>query len=242
MTSRLELVTFDLDNTLWDVDSVIREAERVMREWLAERAPGIVSLTTDHYAELRAEVVREHPGLAHDVTRLRAEVLLRALVKVGEHRSSAGKLAQQALDVFLHERHKVKYFDGALDALAALAARYPLAALTNGNANVNRLGLERYFRFGISAADVGVSKPHPAMFEAALARAGSSPERAVHVGDNPVDDIRGASSAGYRTVWVNLRGIALPPEIEATREVRTLAELPSAIDAIDALTPPRGRG
>ena len=114
--------------------------------------------------------------------------------------------------------------------------------MTNGNANVNRLGLERYFRFGISAADVGVSKPHPAMFEAALARAGSSPERAVHVGDNPVDDIRGASSAGYRTVWVNLRGIALPPEIEATREVRTLAELPSAIDALDALTPPRGRG
>ena len=98
MTSRLELVTFDLDNTLWDVDSVIREAERVMREWLAERAPGIVSLTTDHYAELRAGVVREHPGLAHDVTRLRAEVLLRALVKVGEHRSNAGRLAQQALN------------------------------------------------------------------------------------------------------------------------------------------------
>jgi putative hydrolase of the HAD superfamily len=233
MTTRIELVTFDLDNTLWDVDSVIREAERVMRAWLAERAPSIAALSTEHYAELRAEVLRAHPGLAHDVTRLRIEVLLRALVKVGEHHSNAGKLADQALDVFLHERHKVKYFDGALDALERLAERYPLAALTNGNANVNRLGLERYFRFGISAADVGMSKPHPAMFEAALARVGSRADRAVHVGDNPIDDIRGASAVGYRTVWVNLKGLALPEDIEATREVTRLTDLPATIAALD---------
>jgi len=164
---------------------------------------------------------------------------LRALVKVGEPPTNAGKLAEEALDVFLHERHKVKYFDGAMDALAELSKRYPLAALTNGNANVSRLGLERYFRFGISAADVGASKPHPAMFEAALARVGSTSACAVHVGDHPIDDIRGASAVGYRTVWVNLKGAVLPDDIETTREVNRLAELPAAIADLDTPTPTR---
>jgi putative hydrolase of the HAD superfamily len=239
MTARIDLVTFDLDNTLWDVDSVIREAERVMRAWLAERVPSINALNTEHYVALRTEVLGVHPGLAHDVTRLRAEVLRRALVGTGQHPTAAGRLAEEALDVFLHERHKVKYFDGALDALDALARRYPLVALTNGNANVNRLGLERYFRHGISAADVGVSKPAPAMFEAALTRIGTRAERAVHVGDHPVDDIRGASAVGYRTVWVNLKGVSLPDDIEATREVNRLSELPAAIAALDTPTPTR---
>jgi putative hydrolase of the HAD superfamily len=238
----IDLVTFDLDNTLWDVDSVIREAERVMRSWLAEKAPAIAALTTDHYIELRTDVLREHPGLAHDVTRLRTEIVLRALVKVGQQHTAASALAEQALDVFLHERHKVKFFDDALDVLERLAARYPLAALTNGNASIDRLGLGRYFRFGISAADVGMSKPHPAIFQAALERAGVTAERAVHVGDNPIDDIHGAAVLGYRTVWVNLKGGALPPEIRATREVTSLAELPTVIAALESdVTPTRAR-
>ena len=51
---------------------------------------------------------------------------------------------------------------------SALARRHRLGALTNGNADIARLGLDRFFRFAFSAADVGAAKPAPEMFRAAL--------------------------------------------------------------------------
>jgi len=230
---RIRLVTFDLDNTLWDVDSVIREAERVTRRWLIEQVPEAADITPDAYLALRAEALADAPRLAHDVSRLRIEVSRRALLGTGRSAQEAQRIAEAAFELFLHERHKVKYFDGALDALDTLARRYALGSLTNGNADIGRLALARFFRFGISAAEVGASKPDAAMFRAALLRARVTAVEAVHVGDHPVDDIQGASDLGIHTVWVNLQGAAHPDGVTPTRAVAALVELPDRIAEID---------
>ncbi|MDE0422729.1 MAG: HAD family hydrolase [Gammaproteobacteria bacterium] len=223
----IRLVTFDLDNTLWSVDVVIGRAEARMRDWIRPRAPEYDALAQENHAAIRKSVIAANPDIEHDISRLRERALLATFEHCGYARATAAKLAAGAFAVFLEWRHRIEYYDGALDVLEALAARYTLASLTNGNADFVRLGLDRYFTFGYCAADVGVSKPHTAMFERALAQAGVTPAEAVHVGDHAIHDVRGATDAGMATVWVNLDASAEDPGASAT--VTSLQEVPRAI-------------
>jgi FMN hydrolase / 5-amino-6-(5-phospho-D-ribitylamino)uracil phosphatase len=231
--SRIEVVTFDLDNTLWDVDSVIRNAERVTRSWFDVHVPELnATLRSADFAAMRQALVAERPELAHDLSRLREAVFARAITTVGRSTTEAAQLAAQAFALFLNERHKIIYFDGAIELLEGLACRHRLGALTNGNANITRLGLDRYFGFAFNAADVGASKPAPAMFRAALEHTGATASQMVHVGDNPLDDVHGAAQLGIATIWVNRNAAADPPPTEPTRVVARLAEIPDVLEQI----------
>ena len=227
----IKVVTFDLDNTLWETNNVIRRAEANMRTWLSSRVPEFEArFDNEAIGALRKELVQRTPDLAHDLSRLRTQVLLQAIKRCGYADGEARAHAEGAFEVFLRGRHEVDYYDGALEMLDTLAGRYVLGALTNGNADFTRLGLQRFFSFGFSSADVGASKPHPAMFQAALAHTGVDATAAVHVGDHPVDDIQGAREIGMHTVWVNHLGIE--GDVDATAEVGRLIELPAAIEGL----------
>ncbi|MYA17369.1 MAG: HAD family hydrolase [Gammaproteobacteria bacterium] len=227
MGTVIRLVTFDLDNTLWSVDVVIGRAEARMRDWIRPRVAEYDALAREYHAAIRDSVIAANPGIVHDISLLRERVLLATFELCGYARATAAALAAGAFAEFLEWRHRIEYYDGALDVLEALAGRYTLASLTNGNADFARLGLDRYFAFGYCAADVGLSKPHTAMFERAMAHAGVTPAEAVHVGDHAVDDVQGATDAGMATVWVNLDASAQDPGASAT--VTSLHEVPRAI-------------
>ena len=226
----IRLVTFDLDNTLWNVDGVIRLAESKTREWLVERAPKYAGLAPDQHHAIRTAVVRANPEVRHDISLLRELVLRESLQACGYPLPKATELAADAFAEFLDWRHRVTFFDGALDVLEELSSTYTLAALTNGNADFQRLGLERFFSFGYCAADVGASKPNTAMFNRAIAHADIPPTDAVHIGDNPVDDVEGATAAGMSTIWVNLDDSA--EQVDATATVTRLADLPAAVASL----------
>jgi putative hydrolase of the HAD superfamily len=63
--------------------------------------------------------------------------------------------------------------------------------------HLDRLGLARHFDTIVTSAEAGVPKPDPAIFRLALERLGAEPARALHVGDEPVDE-EGARSTGMR--------------------------------------------
>jgi len=224
----IRLVTFDLDNTLWETDYTIRRAESDMRDAFTRRVPEFSERFDFHATQaLREQVIRDAPEIAHDVTRLRKEVLFRAARECGCGEDDARAYAKEAFDVFLHARHRISYLDGALDLLEILKPRYILVSLTNGNADFVRLGLDRYFAFGFTAADVGAMKPHRAMFDAALERAGVVAVDAVHIGDQPIDDVQGAKDVGMHTIWFNPDGAKDP--VGASAEVSRLHEIPQVI-------------
>ena len=228
----IRLVTFDLDNTLWETDNTIRRAESDTRECMDRRVPGF-SRRFDFSATqaLREQVVRDTPAIAHDVSRLRKEVLFRAALECGCGEDDARACADEAFEVFLRARHRVSYLDGAIELLATLVPKYTLVSLTNGNADFERLGLDRYFSFGLTAADAGAMKPHPEMFRAALARAGVAADAAVHVGDQLIDDMRGAKDVGMHTIWFNPDGAS--DTVGASAEVSRLQEIPQAISLLE---------
>ena len=230
----IKLVTFDLDNTLWETDNTIRRAESDMRDRLDLRVPGF-SERFDFRATtaLREQVIADSPAIAHDVTRLRKEVLFRATRACGCGEDDARAYAEEAFEVFLRARHRVSYLDGALDLLATLKRRYTLVSLTNGNADFMRLGLDRYFSFGLTAADVGAMKPHRPIFDAALTRTRIPANEAVHIGDQLIDDVQGAKDAGMHTIWFNPDGER--DTTGASSQVSRLPEIPQAIAKLEGL-------
>jgi putative hydrolase of the HAD superfamily len=89
------------------------------------------------------------------------------------------------------------------------------------------LGWMRYFEGVVVSAVSGFEKPDPRLFEEALETSGVGRERALHVGNEPVADVKGAAEAGIDAVLVDRRGNAEAPE--ATFVVRDLGELPDLL-------------
>jgi putative hydrolase of the HAD superfamily len=68
--------------------------------------------------------------------------------------------------------------------------------------SLKKLGINKYFNTIVVSEEVGWRKPHKRIFEAALERLGVKAKEAVYVGDNPMEDIQGASAAGIKTIFV----------------------------------------
>jgi len=231
--NKIKIVTLDLDNTLWDVEATIIMAEKNMRQWMQDNVPEALDIyKSDATAEIRNQVVAENPAKIHDLTFLRIEVLCKIMAATGAVEEQARSLALEAFAVFFKGRNDVAFFPGALEMLDVLSQRYTLLALTNGNADVEQVGIAKFLAGAVSSADVGASKPDKLMFEAVLVKAGATADQCIHVGDHLTDDIAGAKNAGMHTLWVNLTGHKpSPDQAIANIEVTNLEQLPSALEA-----------
>ena len=222
-------ITLDLDDTLWPIAPVVLRAETVLGQWLRRHAPRTAErFPLEAMRALRDEVAREHPHLAHDFTRQRLISLERMLTAAGDDVA----LAQPAFEAFFAARCDVVHYDDTVDALDRLAARVPLAALSNGNADLVRIGLMDRFAFQLGAREHGAAKPDPSIFHAACARLDVAPAHVLHVGDDIEMDVVGAHRAGLRSCWLNRDGrtwphAALRPDLEFT----DLAALADWLDA-----------
>ena len=229
----ISVITFDLDNTLWDVEPALIRAEQVQQDWLLRHRPGAVE-AYDHEGlwEFKKSVWKRHPQLLHHVSQMRIQMLYELQLAAGYSDEEARSGAEQAFSAFLQERHKVVLYEEALQVLEELAENFTLGALTNGNADIYKTDAGEYFDFAFLAEDIGASKPHPDMFHAALEKSGVAASQIVHVGDNPEHDILGAREVGMHTVWMNSQRAQWPGGERADREIDNLRQLPAAIAAI----------
>ncbi|MCZ2103409.1 MAG: HAD-IA family hydrolase [Comamonadaceae bacterium] len=225
--ARIRAISLDLDDTLWPVWPVIARAEEALCAWLAQHAPRTAARFPDGTA-LRAPLKRlwsERPDLRVDLGALRRESLRLALQASGDD----PHLAEAGYACFYAARQRVELFGDALAALEFLAARYPVVAVTNGNADVDAAGVGRFFRAHLGAARLGFAKPDARIFHAAADAAGVAPATVLHVGDDALLDVRGALDAGLQAAWVN-RGAApwpedVPPPHAAVPDLRALCAL-----------------
>ena len=229
--NRITALTFDLDDTLWDVWPVVERAETLLHEWLAARYPRIPArFSTLELRALCGEVAATCPQMAHDRTWLRKEAL-RLAARQAEYRDFD---VEGAFAVFFIARNAVEPFAEVRPTLQRLGQRYRLATLSNGNADLRLIGLDDLFVFSLNAIEIGAAKPDAPMFIEACRRLAARPEQIVHVGDDPEHDVRGAADAGLRTVWLNRNGRAWPGGPAADAEIRDLSELDALLADWDA--------
>lgn len=200
---RICAITLDLDDTLWPVWPAIARAEAALHGWLSVHAPATArAFDTCALRLLRQQLAAEQPERAHDLSRLRLDSLRLALCSAGEDVAKA----DAAFDVFLAARQAVDLYADVVPALERLAGRYPILAVTNGNADLQRTGVAHWFRGIVSAGEFGVGKPDRRIFQEACRRLGLVAQQVLHAGDDRVLDVDAALSAGLQACWVRRAG------------------------------------
>jgi putative hydrolase of the HAD superfamily len=172
---------------------------------LRERIPAEVSDERLQIA-IRAEMAyyREHSQEGRDADSL------------ADLRDRCAALISDELGVEVSARDLVESirfgaYPDAEPALRGLRERgMRLLAVSNWDCSLSavleRCGLGELLDGVVTSAEVGASKPDPAIFRAALERAGSEPGQALHVGDTPEEDLAGARAAGIRALLIDRSG------------------------------------
>ncbi len=221
MPHKIRAITLDLDNTLWDVLPVIRKAEENSYRYLQKHYPRVADrFTVDDVPNLRERILATRSDLKHDLTAVRKQLYVDMLIECEYDPSDADLLMNR----FLIDRNKVEFYPDTIPALKALSERYPLVSLSDGNSDLEAIGISGYFAGCVYAADVGYAKPHPAGFLKACEIAGFAPGETVHIGDHPIYDIAGAREAGLVTMWIRRNGEEWEAKFAPDFSVTTLSE------------------
>ncbi|MFN8566022.1 MAG: HAD family hydrolase [Kouleothrix sp.] len=208
-----DVILFDLDDTLYDLRSYWCMRLHEMFESLLAAYP--------HFE--RDSLVRQ--AIAEKVYIEKLPLFLRSLGISDERQINAAQ-ALFARDWFA----RLVLYDDAAAMLQALRPHFKLGLVTNGPSRTQRpkieqFDLDAYLDLLIVSEEVGIAKPDPAIFQLAIARLGSSADRALYVGDLLEFDLPGAAAAGMAFVWMNPRREALPEHLP-----RPLATIERLID------------
>jgi putative hydrolase of the HAD superfamily len=233
----LRAVCFDLDDTLVDAVGAWRAGFAEAIAPLHRATPALQRIGTpaaiyDREFRPRSEqAYRDGGGGEWDDAF--TGVAFRRLIAdhLGADDALADRLCRAYLDAW--PRH-VRLFPDALDTVRAIRSRVPVALVSNGRSEQQRLkielcGLGELFNAVVISGELGVRKPDAAIFQHALQELGAEAPDAVHVGDSPMQDVAGARSAGLGAVLVSrtARDVARAGAPDA--EVPALAAVPALL-------------
>lgn len=224
--SSIRCVVFDLDDTLWTCEPVILNAEHALYEWLEQNYSHITDqYSIDDVRQQRAEFAIRNPQIAHDVTALRKQ----SLAELAQEFNYPVSLASEGLSLFRKHRNKVEPFDDALPTIKKVKEHFKTGVITNGNADLDVIGVREYFNFVVTAEEAGVAKPDRAIFEYAQNKAGLNCHELLYVGDNPTIDVLGSNNSGWKSLWFNPSAMPWTEETKPDAVIQCLSELPDLL-------------
>ncbi|MCO7190974.1 MULTISPECIES: HAD-IA family hydrolase [unclassified Pseudoalteromonas] len=202
----IQVLSFDLDDTLYNNHPVIAAAVQAMNDYVNAlalwRAQG-----PEFWLKCRKRVALQHPELTNDVTRWRQMALRFGLQQAGFSPAETETHAEAAYQAFATARSQIVVDESVLNLLASLRTRFRLIAITNGNVEVERFNLAGQFEQVLMAGRDGRAKPHTDLFDAACQHCNVAPNQILHIGDSLDTDVQGANLAGCRSVWLNNQGV-----------------------------------
>lgn len=225
----IRVLSLDLDDTLWPIMPAIDRADAATMAWFEQHAPRVA----EHFdipamRALRADVAHRYPQFKHDLGILRRLCIRTALQQCGYHQG----MAHGAWEVFYQHRMQVELYADALHLLERAAqseGQVQLAAVSNGNADLNEIGIRHHFSVCIHAHEVAARKPEPAIWQQLIQQTGVAPEHILHVGDHPLEDTEGARQMGIQTIWLNRKEKNWPLNSHAPSHVPDLTPIVEAL-------------
>lgn len=223
----LKAITFDFIETILDGHS---------REDLFIAMGEIAKEDEDLRPILIAAAQMYGPKRRKDIRNLKQSILTDLIAETAKEQGK--EMTQEELvdfndRMFQMATSEAKLFDDVEETLTALKERkLSLGLLSNVSFPgsyydqlLETLGIAHFFNAIVWSSDLKVRKPSPQIFSYVLGEMHVAPAEAIHVGDTPHGDVRGAHDAGMRAVWVNRPGAQRhADEEEADWEVKTLSE------------------
>jgi len=221
---------FAVSHVIFDIEGTLVAHVRAIRAGLAAAAAEVAARTgrsdvrPEELWAMRNEVAVDPAWRDRSPTAIRRESFRRVLVAYAATEDALGEVH----DGYYRARNAaLTVFPDVEPALAALQARgLMLVAASNGNVQLDVLGLDRYFAGTQYADDIGVWKPNPGFFTLAVERSGVSAAASLAVGDRLDNDYEPARAAGLHAVLVDR---ANRVDDAAVVRVRALTELAALI-------------
>ena len=237
MKNVLQLVLFDLDDTLFDHQHSRRCGLLALQHAYPPLAYlPIDDLVAEHERQLRASYNQVLDG-AVSLTANRLERFRRMFVNCGVTIPVAE--VERAMQRYRHayEAHH-RAVPGILALLAHLQPRLRIGVVTNGlvvaqQEKLVACQLAGFIDFLLTSEEAQVKKPDPRLFLLALEKAQTRREGAVVVGDSWAFDVLGAHQAGIRSIWLN-RGQEPCPDPRLTTELSAFEPLEHTLKALEA--------
>ena len=199
---RISALTFDLDDTLYDNRPVILRTEREALTFVQNYHPALRSFQNEDLQRLRQAVREAEPEIYHDGTLWRVRSIEQAMLDAGLSAEEASAGAHAAMINFAKWRSRIDVPQQTHDTLKQLAKKWPLVAITNGNAQPELFGLGDYFEFVLRAGPHGRSKPFSDMYFLAAEKLNVPIGEILHVGDDLTTDVGGAIRSGMQACWI----------------------------------------
>ena len=209
----IKYISFDLDDTFWDVMPTIYRAEDLTSSWIKENYPGADKIIhSTNMMDLRNKLLKEDPSLLVKISDLRTKMFYEVGLLAGYNKEESDKLSKNAFNIFIEARNDVKLFEGVQETLESLNQNYSLGVITNGNADLKKIGIDHLFSHIFSSANSGAHKPDPKAFEILIEASGLKPEEICHVGDHPLNDVKGSLDCGMQPIWFKNKDAEWPYE------------------------------
>ncbi len=234
---KIKLITFDLDDTFWDIGPVIVKAEKDVRAWLHEKVGEIQWGSMSDFLVYRKELIKIAPSLEWDISLLRQQIYNEKLKEVISDEKERRIIIDRAYEMFIKKRHDVTFYDGVYDSIKKLSSSYNLGVLTNGNADIFKFPIGQFFDFSINSKDVKDNKPNRPHFRRAIEEHGNvSFEEMLHIGDHQTNDVYGAHQLGIKTIWFNRKNDDWTLDMT---QPETLYNWKDSIDLIENINEPK---
>ena len=200
----IKILSFDLDNTIYDCQSVLTKAENWFTDYLCDTFElGGKCREYRFWKDIKSEVLKADPSLSDDVTYLRAVSLVEAFKRLRMPLAGGIKQAQELVELFIAKRSAGVIDDKVLKLLTDLHAKYPMFAISNGNLDKRVLKIDSFFERDYRP-QIGTfrAKPHEDLFVQCARDNHVKIDEILHIGDDPLTDVCGAVNAGCRCAWV----------------------------------------
>lgn len=193
------VITFDLDDTLYDNAPVMVNTETSVQRYIEEHYPSTKQWDVNHWRQRRLTLMQQRPELASNMTELRIATLRQGFAEAGE--PSPEHAAEDVMEQFHHHRSNFEVPRNSHQMLAELNQHVRVAAISNGNVNCQRIGIDHYFDIVVQPNEELRGKPHADMFHAVANFYQVPLTDILHVGDHPRSDILGAHRSGCQSGW-----------------------------------------
>lgn len=219
-----KVLSFDLDNTIYDCETVLRKAEAWFAKYLYERYqlgnPKYAEY--DFWAHIKNQCFEKNRSLANDVTALRAYSLIEAFKLLGKNIDKQEAFALVA--EFVKVRSKGYVSDKMVKYLRTLKQHYEVCAISNGNVDTKVLGVDDIFNVDFRPQlDSYNCKPHADLFYQCAQHYKVKNIEILHIGDDPYTDVMGAIYAGCQCAWVYRGYTGISPDERHLKAVPTIS-------------------